>query len=80
LPEFERHPDPVDHASSIEEINLADSLAAFHRKVAQGQHPGPDYSVCVDCDDEIEPLRVQHHFARCLSCQIQYETRKKQFN
>lgn len=80
MAEFERDPDPVDHASRIEEINMADSMAAFHRKVALGRHPGPDYSICVDCDEQIEALRVQHGFARCLACQVAFEKRKKQFN
>lgn len=80
MPEFERIADPGDHASRIEEINLQADIAEHRKQVEMGKHPGPDYTICIACDDAIETIRVQHQFARCLSCQVKFETRKKQFN
>jgi RNA polymerase-binding transcription factor DksA len=35
------------------------------------------WNICVDCDEDIQPGRVQMRFARCISCQETHEHRGK---
>lgn len=78
---MDRSPDPIDRAADISEEHNQDCIDAARRAAAPEQVRGPDgaWSVveCVDCGEDIEPLRLEAGRVRCFSCQELKERRNR---
>ena len=69
--------DIIDIANERAELFLLDSVSHALGKSAPEQHPGFDGLHCVDCEDEIPPLRLAQWRVRCVECQATFEWETK---
>jgi RNA polymerase-binding transcription factor DksA len=77
-----RGADDLDQAAELTQTRVDDAVAAVRRKARPEQVQNLDGSwpspLCVDCDDDIPPLRLSLGRIRCVYCQtaIEREARK----
>ena len=63
--------DDIDLAQSHEEMHRAHALAAIERQRSR-QTGLPE---CIECGEEISPLRQSIGATRCIDCQTDHEQR-----
>ena len=62
-------PDIADLAEGVTEMLLQESLRQQIGKGEPQRHPDFDGLHCVDCEEEIPPLRLTQWRVRCVPCQ-----------
>lgn len=72
-----RFTDPLDAASHVQDLHNRRSEAAVRAKAAPEQVPNPDGSwpmtKCIDCDEELNAVRLMMGRIRCIACQTHKE-------
>lgn len=75
--------DPADNASEVEAAHNAAAETAARGKSGPEQRKDANGNwetvLCVDCDEEIEPARLEMGRVRCFHCQSVLEKRNSMY-
>ncbi|PWW41609.1 TraR/DksA family transcriptional regulator [Idiomarina loihiensis] len=72
--------DQFDRAQKLEQIHRDRAINAAKRRPSEQPMFVEGIQVCIDCLDDIDPVRLKHipDAVRCISCQQDYERRNVQ--
>ena len=75
--------DPLDHAAMLQDVHNTEALRKQRASAPPMQTRNEDgtwpETECRECDEPIEPQRLEHGFVRCIRCQTKIENRKRYF-
>ncbi len=68
--------DEADNAQSMIDAENDNGVDRSRAALKPELHPGFDGQHCVDCDDELPPLRLAMKRVRCVMCQTLLEKQR----
>ena len=74
---IEKTADQIEMASQIQEKINEQGLALVRAAGGPQKHPDFDGEHCVDCEDDLPPVRIAYGRIRCTPCQTAAEQAAK---
>lgn len=71
----------MDEIDALEQRRAAEEEFArrAHEVLEQRELARPQLTFCEDCEEDLHPVRLQHHCTRCVDCQGAFERRVRQY-
>lgn len=77
MQEPENYADELDRASVLQDQMNEQALAVVQANNKPETHPDFDGISCIECADELPPIRLKLRKVRCVTCQTILEAKRR---